>query len=139
MPWILNIPQNLLQSLVSETLRSKIEICGVLIGEKRGNHYIVTKALSGRNIKNSPVLFEIAPEDLYRAATMAESEGLDIVGLYHSHPAPPKPSIRDLDGMRLWPLPWLIISSIDGSYDCYMYNYDENRVVRVKIVIENGD
>jgi len=33
------------------------------------------------------------------------------MALIHSHPAPPNPSIKDLNGMRLWPIPWVIVDS----------------------------
>ncbi len=64
--------------------RRHIEACGLLIGEidAQGN-WLVEHVQPLRNIFNSPVYFEFAPEDLL----MAELDYPDhIVGVYHSHP-----------------------------------------------------
>lgn len=57
----------------------------------------------------------ISPENMMWAEDLADDKGLDLVGIYHSHPDhPPRPSEFDLH----WALPWysyLITSVIDGS------------------------
>ncbi|MHA1589796.1 MAG: Mov34/MPN/PAD-1 family protein [Candidatus Njordarchaeales archaeon] len=133
---VLIIPKSFLEEIVKRAKESRIEICGVLLGiADREGRVIVKKLWKARNIKNSPVLFEIYPEDLYKAVVLGEKEGLDIVALYHSHPAPPVPSNRDIEGMKLWPVPWLIVSSIDGSYDCFVLELDKNVIKRVRVVV----
>ena len=64
--------------------RHTIEACGILLGTRdaHGNWH-VEEALPLRNIADSPVYFEFAPEDLLRIdLTYAER----VVGVYHSHP-----------------------------------------------------
>lgn len=64
--------------------RHTIEACGILLGTRdaHGNWH-VEEALPLRNIADSPVYFEFAPEDLLRIElTYAER----VVGVYHSHP-----------------------------------------------------
>ena len=64
--------------------RQRIEACGLLIGsiDHSGNwHVEETHPL--RNIFDSPVYFEFAPEDLL-AADLAYPDR--IIGAYHSHP-----------------------------------------------------
>lgn len=74
------------QKILSQDMRQRrhIEACGLLIGQfdAEGN-WQIEHAQPLRNIFNSPVYFEFAPEDLL----MAELDYPDlIVGVYHSHP-----------------------------------------------------
>jgi proteasome lid subunit RPN8/RPN11 len=64
--------------------RQRIEACGLLLGtiDQAGNWH-VEEAHPLRNIFDSPVYFEFAPEDLL-AADLAYSGR--IIGAYHSHP-----------------------------------------------------
>jgi proteasome lid subunit RPN8/RPN11 len=64
--------------------RRDVEACGVLIGsiDDQGNWHI-EQAHPLRNIFDSPVYFEFAPEDLVTADLTYPDQ---IVGVYHSHP-----------------------------------------------------
>ncbi len=64
--------------------RRDVEACGVLLGnmDEQGNWYI-EQAHPLRNIFDSPVYFEFAPEDLVTADLTYPDQ---IVGVYHSHP-----------------------------------------------------
>lgn len=64
--------------------RRDVEACGVLIGsmDEQGNWHI-EQAHPLRNIFDSPVYFEFAPEDLVTADLTYPDQ---IVGVYHSHP-----------------------------------------------------
>jgi proteasome lid subunit RPN8/RPN11 len=94
--------------------RRRIEACGLLIGtiDAAGNwHVKVAHPL--RNIHDSPVYFEFAPEDLL-AADLAYPG--TIIGAYHSHPTGyARPSQTDRQNMKRVnesqhiPWAWLII------------------------------
>jgi proteasome lid subunit RPN8/RPN11 len=67
--------------------------------------------IPARNILGSKHEFLMDPRDVIMAYNRARSAGLDLVGIYHTHiEHPSTPSQRDADGMRLWPIPWLIMS-----------------------------
>lgn len=95
-------------------------MCDFLVGERKGDEYIVKRVYFSKNIANSPVTFKMSSEDIYRADELAEREKLEIIGLFHSHPAPPCPSKLDLKFMEYWPVPWLIINGIDGATKAYV-------------------
>jgi proteasome lid subunit RPN8/RPN11 len=58
--------------------------------------------------------FSLAPEDFLAAEAAAEAEGLEIVGIYHSHPDHPAfPSPRDL--ARAWPFYSYVIVNVVGG------------------------
>src|ERR1035438_1038014 len=74
------------QKILSQDIRQRrhIEACGLLIGQMdaQGN-WQIEHVQPLRNIFNSPVYFEFAPEDLLEAEL--DYPGL-IVGVYHTHP-----------------------------------------------------
>ena len=69
------------------------ECCGILIGRAGEIH----RAVRARNLAESATRFEIDPRDHLVAIHAARSEGLEVVGFYHSHPhSDPWPSETDL-------------------------------------------
>jgi proteasome lid subunit RPN8/RPN11 len=71
-----------------------LEVCGVFLG--RGT--LVSRAVPAvnRELEAPRIRYAIAPEDLIRIQREAETEGLEIVGYYHSHPDhPARPSETD--------------------------------------------
>ena len=97
-----------------------VEACALLFGKLSMNEAVVEKVEFAPNRLQSTVRFEVDPEKVAAAITEAEKEGLDFVGLFHSHPAPAAPSPIDLKYMKLWgDALWLILSSIDGNLSAY--------------------
>jgi proteasome lid subunit RPN8/RPN11 len=102
--------------------RRHIEACGLLLGhiDDQGNWHI-ERVLPLRNICNSPVYFEFAPEDLLAAELVHPGQ---IIGVYHSHPGGlTVASSTDRDNMKRVnkeqqiPWIWLIISGpFNGSF-----------------------
>jgi proteasome lid subunit RPN8/RPN11 len=77
------------------------EGCGLLLGQivAGGNHVIALFPVANAwpNAEERRIRFQIAPEDMLRAELAAAAAGLDVVGVYHSHPDhPPVASPRDL-------------------------------------------
>lgn len=69
------------------------EACGLLAG-RDGRAWA---ALPVTNALHSPVRFSMDPREQLRAMTWIEEQGLELVGIYHSHPqGPPAPSATDL-------------------------------------------
>ncbi len=69
------------------------EACGLLTGE--GN--TVKEIISIKNQAASPTRFRMDPEEQLRAFDRMESEGMDLLGIYHSHPeGPDRPSPTDI-------------------------------------------
>lgn len=65
------------------------ECCGILIGSRSDSDRIVHSTFFTPNSTDESKAhthFAIDPLDIIRAEARAESEGLEIVGFYHSHP-----------------------------------------------------
>jgi proteasome lid subunit RPN8/RPN11 len=70
------------------------ECCGLLAG----NDGVITRAFPATNAASkSGTSYEIAPEELFRLMRAIRSEGLQLLGIYHSHPnGASEPSARDV-------------------------------------------
>ena len=112
-----------------------VEACALLFGKLSQNEAVVEKVELAPNKLKSTVRFEIDAEKVAAAITVAEKEGLDFVGLFHSHPAAAAPSPIDLKYMKLWgDALWLILSSIDGNLAAYQLS--EGAVKEATIIVE---
>lgn len=63
-----------------------LEACGLLAGKDAR----VEKVIVVRNQAQSPARFVMDPYEQLRAFDWIESNGLDLVGIFHSHPAGPE-------------------------------------------------
>ena len=93
------------------------EICGLLVGEMDGESRHGREALPARNrnVKSAHHRYDLDPSDYLRIDRAARERGLEVLGIYHSHPDHPcRPSQSDLDGA--WPgFSYLIVSVQAGS------------------------
>jgi len=92
------------------------ECCGLLLGKFGGNVIEVKEVVEAENVLGSPVAFEADAELVFKTIKRAEKSGLDLVGIYHSHPnIAAYVSARDSEMMKLWPgVAWLIVSVVKG-------------------------
>lgn len=63
-----------------------LEACGLLAGKNNR----VEKVILVRNQAESPARFVMDPYEQLRAFDWIESNGLDLLGIFHSHPAGPE-------------------------------------------------
>jgi proteasome lid subunit RPN8/RPN11 len=63
-----------------------LEACGLLAGKQNR----VEKVLVVRNQAQSPVRFVMDPYEQLRAFDWIEANGLELLGIFHSHPAGPE-------------------------------------------------
>lgn len=112
------IPRTSLLNFIIKALSTKIEIGGIMIGYVLKTFVKVEKIICGKNVYNSPNRFMIDIESIIKAVKQLK-DNKDIVGIIHSHPAPPIPSFIDIENMQLWPVIWVIVSSVTGEYKAW--------------------
>ena len=81
------------------------ECCGVLLGNVRGGAKEIYDVLELDNSseENRARRFFIGPEEYRQAEQRAEEKGMEVLGLYHSHPDhPARPSQFDLEHAFPW-------------------------------------
>lgn len=74
------------------------ETCGLLVGRQTAQRVEVEQVVAARNLNTERAYdrYEIDPEDFLCADRNARAEGLEIVGVWHSHPDhPARPSETD--------------------------------------------
>ncbi|MFN4080426.1 MAG: Mov34/MPN/PAD-1 family protein [Saprospiraceae bacterium] len=94
------------------------ECCGFAFGREADNCRHILEALPVHNAKEGDKRrrFEIAPRDYLRAERHAAERGLELLGVYHSHPNhPPLPSEHDRAAAQPF-FSYLIFSVHDGRY-----------------------
>jgi len=103
-----------LQAIDEHTAKSfPHESCGLLLGKFGKDAIEVEEAVQTENLLASPVAFEANAELVFKAIDRAERSGLELVGIYHSHPdLHAFVSARDAEFMKLWPgVAWLILGT----------------------------
>lgn len=58
------------------------EGCGLLLGSSDG---VVSEIVASQNVADSAKVFEIDPKVLLRAYRRADHEGIEVLGVFHSH------------------------------------------------------
>ena len=85
--------------IVDEMLRHarsepQMECCGLLAGIDG----VITKMFPAKNALASPTAYEVAPQELFPLFRQMREEGLEHLGIYHSHPVTENfPSPRDIE------------------------------------------
>ena len=122
-----------------------IEGCGLLVGVRRPDGEVVVSqylpvkngCIAGRTARNRYV---ISPDDFRSAEHDATASGLQIVGVYHSHPdVAARPSSYDQE--HAWPwYRYLIVSVIGGAVrDERVWELSDNRRGFVEHVLQIGE
>ncbi|WP_297548102.1 M67 family metallopeptidase [Thermococcus sp.] len=125
------IGHEIIRMLIVMAKNSGIEVCGFLLGRREKNDFIVLEAREITNRLESQDAFEMEPLEMIQTINEAEKRGLEIVGIFHSHiNCPPLPSERDLEGMKNWKVPWLIVTP-RGEAKAWILDNMEVKEVRV--------
>ena len=76
------------------------EVCGLLIGRQDNGETRVDRVTPARNLSTDRLAdrYTLDPDDFRAADEAARRDGLDIVGIWHTHPDhPARPSSTDLE------------------------------------------
>lgn len=113
------------------------EACGI-VGTVAGEP---ARFYPARNLFESPMRFEIHPEDMYAIYTATEAAGEEISILFHSHPQTEgRPSQTDINMhaniAQLWDrVTWLIASLAGGEFVLRGFEIDGVEVEEVELVV----
>ena len=124
--------------IVEELLRiarsePRVECCGLLAGT--GD--VITKIFPAKNALDSPTSYEVAPQELFSLFRGMREEGLEHLGLYHSHPASENfPSSRDIELAGYPNEVYFIISLLPAApHPVRAFSIRDGRVEELKIEI----
>ena len=115
------------------------ECCGAMLGRLNDDRKLVTMAVPIENAYQGAQgsRYEIKPEDLLAAEREARSRGMDLVGIFHSHPdCDAYFSETDLKNSCPW-YSFVILSVKNGRFDhanSYVPDLDQTRADKEELV-----
>jgi proteasome lid subunit RPN8/RPN11 len=95
------------------------ECCGAMLGRIEGDSKLVTEAVALENayLGDQGDRYELRPEDLLAADQAARARGLDLIGIFHSHPdCDAYFSTTDLQNSCPW-YSFVVLSIQNGKFD----------------------
>ena len=112
------------------------EVCGLLVGRFDQAAIHVERVTWARNLNTtrSRDRFALDPRGFLRAERIADEQGLDVVGIWHSHPDHAAvPSQTDLDAA--WPgYAYVIVSVVGGrAVETRSWRLDTDRFVEEEV------
>ncbi len=107
-----------------------LEACGLLAGKGE----IVQQVLTVANQAKSPARFQMDPFEQIRAFERIESSGLDLLGIFHSHPSGPEaPSATDI-AEAAYAVVHVIWSRQTGAWEARGFWFEDGRTSDVELV-----
>jgi proteasome lid subunit RPN8/RPN11 len=115
------------------------ECCGAMLGHLRGDKKIVSRAVPIENSYHGAkgARYELRPEDLLSADRQARANGLDLIGIFHSHPnCDAYFSETDLKNSCPW-YSFVVLSVREGKFDhasSFLPDADQTRADREEMI-----
>jgi proteasome lid subunit RPN8/RPN11 len=111
------------------------ERCGLLAGR----HGVIAQAFPAQNLAEQPATaYEIAPKELFRVMREIRATGLELLGIYHSHPnGDNRPSARDVERAYYPDVTYFILSPrADAPQPIRAYSIRDGRWTELKLKIQ---
>lgn len=115
------------------------ECCGAMIGTISGGEKAVTTAVPLENAFTGEqgARYELRPEDLLEADRRARAAGLDLIGIFHSHPdCDAYFSKTDLENSCPW-YSFVVLSIKNGKFDhaaSFLPNPDQTAAEKEELI-----
>ena len=115
------------------------ECCGAMLGHTDGEKKIVTEAIPLENAfaGEQGERYELRPEDLLTADKAARTRGLDLIGIFHSHPdCDAYFSQTDLKNSCPW-YSFVVLSIVKGKFDhanSFLPDLDQTKADREELI-----
>lgn len=104
------------------------EACGILAGKSRE----VKKVYRMTNVEGSQITYRIDPDEQFRIMKEMRQEGLDMVAIYHSHPASRAyPSATDVRLAFYEDPAYVIVSLADSEPDIRAYTIRDKEIKEI--------
>ena len=113
----------------------RLECCGLLAGAGG----VITNIFPAKNALASPTAYDVAPQELFQLFRRMREEGLEHLGIYHSHPASENvPSPRDIELAAYPNESYFIISLLPAApRPVRAFSIRDGRVEELEIVVAN--
>lgn len=128
------VTENQIDSLIRSTKEDfPNESCSLLLGSIVDDEYQVKVLKKMENKAHSEYSFYIDSDELMKVYKWASDNGLDVIGVYHSHLEGSNPSDTDLTFMMINPVIWLIYDVSKSTYRAFLLVQDYLKEIKIKI------
>ncbi len=130
------LPKEFADAIVSQALREHPnEACGLLAGHSRNGTGEATRVFAMTNAERSPVIYRMEPAEQLKVFNEIDREGLDLVGIYHSHTrSPAYPSSTDVNLAYYPEAVYLIVSLRDmDAPELRGFTINDGKVTEVEL------
>ena len=111
--------------------RFPLEACGLLAGKNNRVEF----TLGVPNADRSPVRFHMDARAQWRAFQRFEAAGLDLVGIYHSHPnGPDHPSVTDI-AEAAYPVAQVLWFRAGGRWQARAFLIEAGKIIEIALEI----
>lgn len=112
--------------------QAPLEACGLLAGKENK----VEVVLRMRNAAQSPVRFRIEPQEQWEAFQWMETRGLDLVGIFHSHPSgPATASVTDI-AEAAYEVAHVIWARAAGKWTARAFWIENGQAIEIPLQVE---
>jgi len=129
----LTLSKEQLQNMLDHAaLHAPLEACGLLAG----NNSKVEKVLEIRNQADSPVRYVMDPLEQLNGFEWIESNGMELLGIYHSHPSGPETVSPTDIAESAYAVVQVILARVDQAWSTHGYWLQDGLVEQVRLIIE---
>jgi [CysO sulfur-carrier protein]-S-L-cysteine hydrolase len=111
-----------------------LEACGLLAGKEDR----VENVILMRNQARSPVRFVMDPYEQLQAFEWIESHALELIGIFHSHPAGPETVSATDIAEAAYEVVHLIWSRLNGRWMARGFWIEEGQATEIALMISDG-
>lgn len=132
---LLVIPKHLVDLACDLAKRYGKELAGLGVGFVGGGEKVVVEdIILGENLSEESDRFYLDPAAIVEAFKYSELGECEVVALIHTHKSGATPSQLDIEGMELWPIPWIIIDETECLIRAWVLEEKNLRELGVKMV-----
>ena len=114
--------------------QAPLEACGLLAGKQDS----VEAVLKVRNAEQSPVHFQMDAQEQYNAFMWIEANELDLLGIFHSHPAGPETVSATDIAEAAYEVVHIIWSRSNGLWNAHGFWIETGQVTEISLQLING-
>jgi proteasome lid subunit RPN8/RPN11 len=120
--------------------RAPQEACGLLTGKRSEEMIFVDEVYAIENALHSSVRYQLDPQQQVDVFLSVEKRGLEVVGIYHSHPeGPDHPSETDLEEAYYPEVVYLIWFHQAGDWECRCFSIQGKIITPVELMISKNE
>ncbi len=133
MAHLVRVKAEVLAEMMNHALHEPcLECCGLLAGGED----VITRIFQTTNELASATEYSIEPKELFRVVREIRRAGLDLMGIYHSHPnSDNQPSPRDIDKAFYPDVAYFILASKAARKPMRAFSIRDGKAIELDIQI----